>query len=72
METCRLCLGGLQADFRGSELKGADFTEAKLSGANLEETDLSEAEGLTWDHIKSAKTTKETKLPDYLKYGKFG
>jgi len=46
------------ADLRGVNFKSAHVNEANFSGANLDGADLREAEGLTIDQIKSAKSKK--------------
>ena len=59
------------ADFTKVSLKSEAFAYPDFDGADLSEADLSGVDltfckGLTLKQINSAKTNKETKLPDYL------
>ena len=63
-------LAGVRLD--GAILREAHLEEAFVSGARLDSADLlgtnfSDAFGLTWDQIKTAKRDNRTRLPDDLK-----
>jgi len=55
------------ANLQGTDLKGANLQGADLRGTDLQGVDLEGAQGLTKEQIDSAKTNKNTRLPDYLK-----
>ena len=50
------------ANLREAHLLGTRFDDAELLGA-----DLTDAFGLTWEQIKTAKKDNRTRLPDYLR-----
>lgn len=61
-----------EARLEGAVLKEARLEKAYLSGAHLEAAnllgaDFTEAFGLTWEQMQTAKRDSGTRLPDYLK-----
>jgi len=61
-----------EARLEGALLKEARLEKAYLSGAHLEAAnllgaDFTEAFGLTWEQMQTAKRDSGTRLPDYLK-----
>lgn len=66
-----------KAFFGGARLDGATLKEAgleqaylngaRMDGANLLGADLTDAIGLDWDQLKTAKKDNRTRLPGYLK-----
>ena len=60
------------ADLQWAHLEKADLSSAHLARANVEGAylngaDLTNAKGLTRRQLETAKTDKNTRLPDYLK-----
>lgn len=54
------------ANFYGINFKGVKLHEANLKFASLQKADFTEALGITWDQLRSAKTYKCAQLPKYL------
>jgi hypothetical protein len=56
-----------EAILREAHLEEAFISDARLDGADLLGTNFTDAFGLTWDQIKTAKRDNRTHLPDDLK-----
>lgn len=62
----------LNASLKGTRLGRANLREAYVGGTRFDEaelpgTDFTDAFGLTWEQIKTAKKDNRTRLPDYLR-----
>lgn len=62
----------LNASLKGTRFGTANLREAYVGGARFDEADLlgadlTDAFGLTWEQIKTAKKDNRTRLPDYLR-----
>ncbi|MBI4401230.1 MAG: pentapeptide repeat-containing protein [Nitrospirae bacterium] len=62
----------LNTSFKGARLRNANLQGAFLGGTRFDEADLlgadfTDAFGLTWEQIQTAKRDHKTRFPDYLK-----
>ncbi len=54
------------ARLRNANLQGAFLGGARFDGAELLGADLTDANGLTWEQLKTARKDNRTRLPAYL------